>query len=133
MPHAFLKAVVKQDCHVDLPEPEQYGVGMCFLPNQDEGLYNRAKGIIADVAQGLGHDVLGWRQVPTDPTGVGPSALATQPVVEQLFLSLSSQDTYGQTDAEKQVRVGHINRLLIIVLCFQAREAPRDKVCFSAR
>ena len=58
--------------------------------------------MITDLAKQLGHDVLGWREVPTDPTDVGPSALATQPVVEQIFLSKSSQETYSHTDAEQQ-------------------------------
>ena len=102
MPHAFLKSVAKSDCNVDLPQPEDYGVGMCFLPNSDTALYNKAKSVITDVAKQLGHDVLGWRKVPTDPTDVGPSALATQPVVEQIFLSKSSQETYSHTDAEQQ-------------------------------
>ena len=118
LPHAFLKAVVKQDCNVELPQPEQYGVGMCFLPHEDKDLYNRAKGIITDVAQGLGHDVLGWRRVPTDPVGVGPSALATQPVVEQVFLSLSSQDTYGKTDAEQQVTLKHVTDIMEVSVLF---------------
>ena len=103
MPHDFLRAVAKEDCSLDLPEPDQYGVGMCFLPNSDQDLYDRAKAIITKVATDLGHEVLGWRKVPTDPTDVGPSALATQPVVEQLFLTLSRQETYGQTDIEQQV------------------------------
>ena len=103
MPHDFLKTVVKEDCGVDLPEPEDYGVAMCFLPNADKELYAKAKAIITDVAGKLGHEILGWRKVPTDPTDVGPSALATQPVVEQLFLSNSCQETYCHTDAEQQV------------------------------
>ena len=104
MPHAFLRAVVKADCDVDLPEPEDYGVGMCFLPNADKALYAKAKAIITDTARSCGHEILGWRTVPTDSTGVGPSALATQPIVEQIFLSNSCNETYGHTDAEQQVR-----------------------------
>ncbi|KAL0054356.1 hypothetical protein WJX82_007542 [Trebouxia sp. C0006] len=102
MPHDFLKTVVKKDCGVDLPEPEDYGVGMCFLPNADKELYAKAKSIITKVAEQLGHEVLGWRSVPTDSTGIGPSALATQPIVEQIFLGNSCQETYCHTDAEQQ-------------------------------
>ncbi len=103
MPHDFLKTMVKKDCSVDLPEPEEYGVGMCFLPNADKELYAKAKSIITKVAEQLGHEVLGWRSVPTDSTGIGPSALATQPIVEQIFLGNSCQETYCHTDAEQQV------------------------------
>lgn len=110
MPHDFLKLIAKQGCQIDLPEPEQYGVAMCFLPNSDDELYKRAKSIITETAESLGHAVLGWRKVPTDGTDVGPSALKTQPVIEQLFLSNSSQSTYGKTDVEQQV--GHLQEAL---------------------
>lgn len=103
MPHDFLRAVAKQDCGIDLPEPEQYGVAMCFLPNSDQELHKTAKRIITQTAEALGHQVLGWRQVPTDSVDVGPSALATEPVIQQLFLSNSSQSTYAKADAEQQV------------------------------
>lgn len=124
MPHAFLKRVVKDDCKVDLPEPDQYGVGMCFLPNSDKDLYNKSKAIMTKVAKDLGHEVLAWRQVPTDPSNVGPSALATQPVVEQLFLSLSVQETYGQTDVEQQV---NIRRQPALSSCTQLQSHPSPK------
>ena len=103
MPHDFLKLIAKQDCDIDLPEPDQYGVAMCFVPNSDKELQKRARKIISETAESLGHTVLGWRKVPTDGNGVGPSALKTEPVIEQLFLSNSSQSTYGKTDVEQQV------------------------------
>ena len=106
MPHDFLKAVAKQDCNIDLPEPDHYGVAMCFLPNSDQELHKTAKRVITQTAESLGHEVLGWRRVPTDSTDVGPSALATEPVIEQLFLSNSSQSTYAKADAEQQVSIG---------------------------
>lgn len=103
MPHDFLKLIAQQDCNVDLPSPDEYGVAMCFLPNSDDALYKRAKEIITETADSLGHKVLGWRKVPTDGTDVGPSALSTEPVIEQMFISNSSQSTYGKTDVEQQV------------------------------
>ncbi len=128
MPHDFLKAVVKKDCGVELPEAEDYGVGMCFLPNADKVLYAKAKAIITDVAERLGHEILGWRQVPTDPTDVGPSALATQPVVEQIFLSNSCQETYCRTDAEQQVSAAGIG-LKPMTSCVQSMRSTKGRVC----
>ena len=43
------------------------------------------------VAESLGHSVLGWRSVPTDNTGLGKSAVLTEPVIEQVFLTPSPQ------------------------------------------
>lgn len=52
------------------------------------------------VAESLGHTVLGWRSVPTDNTGLGKSALLTEPVVEQVFLTPSPG---SKVDLERQV------------------------------
>jgi glutamate synthase (NADPH/NADH) len=54
------------------------------------------------VAESLGHTVLGWRSVPTDNTGLGKSAVLTEPVIEQVFLTPSSG---SKVDLEKQVRL----------------------------
>jgi glutamate synthase (NADPH/NADH) len=52
------------------------------------------------VAESLGHTVLGWRHVPTDNTGLGNSALQTEPVVEQVFLTPTPR---SKVDLEGQV------------------------------
>lgn len=62
------------------------------------------------VAESLGHTVLGWRAVPTDNSGLGNSALQTEPVVEQVFLTPSLR---SKVDFENQVH------LLCIDLGFQ--------------
>ena len=43
------------------------------------------------VAESLGHVVLGWRPVPTDNSDLGESALETEPVIEQVFVTKSSR------------------------------------------
>lgn len=54
------------------------------------------------VAESLGHTVLGWRSVPTDNTGLGKSALQTEPVIEQVFLTHSPR---SKVDLERQVQI----------------------------
>ena len=54
------------------------------------------------VAESLGHSVLGWRSVPTDNTGLGKSAVITEPVIEQVFLTPSAR---SKVDLEKQVMI----------------------------
>lgn len=39
---------------------------------------------------------------------------ATQAVVEQVFLGLSSQGTYGKTDAEQQVTLKHVTDIKVV-------------------
>lgn len=52
------------------------------------------------VAESLGHSVLGWRSVPTDNSGLGKSALQTEPIIEQVFLTPT---TKSKADLEQQV------------------------------
>jgi len=52
------------------------------------------------VAESLGHTVLGWRPVPTDNSGLGNSALQTEPVIEQVFLTATPR---SKADFEQQV------------------------------
>lgn len=52
------------------------------------------------VAESLGHTVLWWRTVPTDNSGLGKSALQTEPVIEQVFLTKSPR---SKVDLERQV------------------------------
>lgn len=54
------------------------------------------------VAESLGHTVLGWRSVPIDNSGLGESALLTEPVVEQVFLTANPR---SKVDLERQVLV----------------------------
>ncbi|KAF6136042.1 hypothetical protein GIB67_000044 [Kingdonia uniflora] len=54
------------------------------------------------VAESLGHVVLGWRSVPTNNTGLGKSALQTEPVVEQVFLTPTPQ---SKADFEQQMYI----------------------------
>lgn len=52
------------------------------------------------VAESLGHTVLGWRSVPTDNSDLGKSARQTEPVVEQVFLTPTPR---SKVDLERQV------------------------------
>lgn len=52
------------------------------------------------VAESLGHTVLGWRSVPTDNSDLGNAALQTEPVIEQVFLTPTPR---SKADFEQQV------------------------------
>ena len=81
MPDTFLRKVAP----APLPEAGAYGAGLVFLPTDGtaratiEALFAR---IIAEEGQLL----LGWRDVPTDDSLVGPSAVAVEPVFRQIFI-----------------------------------------------
>ncbi len=84
MPHAFLS----RECArlgFTLPAPGHYGAGLVFLPRvADEAAECRR--ILEEIVQEEGQGVLGWRDVPTDSSAVGPSARAVEPVFQQVFV-----------------------------------------------
>ncbi|GLJ36844.1 hypothetical protein SUGI_0743640 [Cryptomeria japonica] len=100
LPHRFFVQAVK-DCGFDLPPAGEYAVGMFFLPTS-ETRREESKNVFNKVAESLGHVILGWRHVKTNNTELGKSALQTEPVVEQVFLTASSRSS---ADFEQQMYV----------------------------
>src|SRR5215475_8641638 len=84
MPHAFLS----RECvrlGITLPAPGHYGAGLVFLPRAD-GEAAECRRILEEIVREEGQTVLGWRDVPTDSSAVGPSARAVEPVFKQIFV-----------------------------------------------
>ncbi|KAF5451051.1 hypothetical protein F2P56_031350 [Juglans regia] len=100
LPHEFYNEVAK-DHGFELPPSGEYAVGMFFLP-KSESRREESKNVFTKVAESLGHTILGWRPVPTDNTGLGNSALQTEPVVEQVFLTPTPR---SQVDLEQQMYI----------------------------
>jgi glutamate synthase (NADPH) large chain len=85
VPDAFLRAVVP----FELPARGDYAVGLAFLP-VDSAARGKAVALVEDVAADEGLEVLGWRDLPTDPTGLGPTARRVMPVFAQVFVAGAS-------------------------------------------
>ncbi|KAL5813206.1 hypothetical protein ACOSQ3_028156 [Xanthoceras sorbifolium] len=100
LPHNYYKEVAKE-VGFELPAPGEYAVGMFFLP-QSQSRREESKNVFTKVAESLGHTVLGWRLVPTDNSGLGNSAVQTEPVVEQVFLTPSLR---SKADFEQQMYI----------------------------
>ncbi len=83
-PHSFFKRVT-HELGFDLPEARHYGVGMMFLPREDDLRSSVEAEIVAGLTQ-EGLSVLGWRDVPTDPTVIGYLAREVMPVIRQVFI-----------------------------------------------
>src|ERR1700712_1971557 len=69
-----------------LPAYGKYGVGMIFFP-RDIMLKEECRDIFNRAADKLGLDVLGYRKVPVNPDGIGPTALSVEPDIEQVFIA----------------------------------------------
>lgn len=83
-PDSFLRTIAKEQFQAELPE--QYAVGMLFLSN-DEELANKEREQINQQITANGLKLLGWREVPTDASVLGPLALERLPRIEQVFMT----------------------------------------------
>lgn len=94
IPHLFFKREAEREIGCELPEPGQYAVGNVFFkPNDPVGL-QRQQATFSKLAGELGLRVLGWREVPTDGTILGPAAASKEPAILQPFVVLRS--AYGE-------------------------------------
>ncbi|GAA4758952.1 glutamate synthase large subunit [Nocardioides endophyticus] len=82
VPDAFLRAVVD----FELPAQHAYAVGTAFLPGDDEEVA-KTRRRIEEIAAEEGLTVLGWREVPVQPEGLGQMALGVMPSFAQLFVA----------------------------------------------
>ncbi len=74
-----------REAEVDLPPAGEYAVAMCFLP-QDPLSRAAAMEQFEHFLRVEKQPLLGWRDVPTDETGLGEAVLASMPVVRQAFI-----------------------------------------------
>ncbi|BAF58915.1 glutamate synthase domain 2 [Pelotomaculum thermopropionicum SI] len=116
IPHAFFV----RECAgegINLPSPGSYGVGMLFLPVEDE-LRQKCERELEKIIREEGQYVLGWRTVPTDNRTLGETARLAQPFIRQIFVAKSRElaDRLAferklyviRKRAEKEVRAKHL-------------------------
>src|SRR5580693_9068982 len=84
VPHEFLSAQAEK-LGFKLPAPAQYGVGQLFLPKNPADR-EKVKAEVAKIITTEGQTVLGWRDVPTDNSSLGKTAVASEPFMEQVFV-----------------------------------------------
>jgi glutamate synthase (NADPH) large chain len=84
IPHVFFNAECAK-LGITLPASGQYGTGLVFLPRdakQAEQCQVRFEAIVREEGQ----TVLGWRDVPTDDSSLGPTARSAAPRFRQIFI-----------------------------------------------
>jgi glutamate synthase (NADPH/NADH) large chain len=79
-PHEFFREEVD-----GLGGADEYGVGQLFLPQSPDAC-DRIRTLVERAAASEGFDVVDWRRVPTDNTGLGQTALDSEPAVWQVFV-----------------------------------------------
>ncbi len=85
VPYPFMRAAAR-DAGLDLPVGGGYGVGMVFLP-RDAASRAATVAFVERTLADEGLALFGWRDVPTDPIGLGESAAASRPVIRQAFIA----------------------------------------------
>ena len=85
VPDRFCRTVAAEN-GFDLPEPGAYATGIAFLPRRRMAMLD-AKREIEAIAREEGATVLGWREVPIDPSGLGEMAREAMPHFEQIFVT----------------------------------------------
>jgi len=102
LPHDFFTKVALTDLAVTLPTPGHYAAGLVFLP-QDATERKQCKTVVEDFIRQQNQQLIGWRPVPVDADAadIGPSARATEPVIEQLFIAAS--DGFSDDSFERQL------------------------------
>ncbi len=90
VPDRFLRDVVP----FALPAAGGYAVGLGFLP-ADPTDAEKAQDAIESIVAEEGLDVLGWREVPTNPDCLGKTARSAMPSFRQLFIADSADNSAG--------------------------------------
>ena len=82
--HKFFSKVAKS---LDIPirGERDYAVGMFFFP-QNELRRNQARKMFEIIAEKEGLKILGWREVPSNPSVLGAKALECMPHIMQCFI-----------------------------------------------
>jgi glutamate synthase (NADPH/NADH) large chain len=84
-PHEFFfEECLKLGIH--LPPYGKYAVGVIFFPKELK-LREESREIFIRTAEKLGLEILTWRKVPVNPSGIGPTALSVEPIMEQVFVA----------------------------------------------
>ncbi len=89
VPDAFLR----EECvklGIQLPAPDNYGVGMVSLPRDTESR-RRSEELFVAAIERTGQKLLGWRDVPTNNSAIGESAKSVEPVFRQIFIGCGDE------------------------------------------
>ncbi|MFW6252795.1 MAG: glutamate synthase subunit alpha, partial [bacterium] len=88
LPERFIEKVVRQELGLELPERGRFSAGVVFLPT-DDGDRAACRERFESIVEAEGQRVVGWRVVPRDNSMIGPTAGASEPAMEQIFIAAS--------------------------------------------
>ena len=95
VPHKFMVKVAGQ-LGITLPAEKQYAVGMLFT-SPDKAMRAAGQKIFEKIAKEQGQTVLGWRDIPTDNSSLGETAVGAEPHMMQVFVARGANCPDEQT------------------------------------
>jgi glutamate synthase (ferredoxin) len=96
---------------IPIPGPEEWGVGMVFLP-QDGDRCVEARTHVEEVVRSENLTVLGWREVPVSPEVLGIQARENQPRIEQILVTSAKGLKGDELDRVLYIARSHIGKQL---------------------
>ena len=85
IPDPLIRRWAEEHGH-DLPEAGEYGVAMCFMPQDDD-----ARAFVAERFEKFttkeGQRFVGWRDVPTTLDGLGDAVIESMPVIQMAIIA----------------------------------------------
>lgn len=94
MPDSFMRLQAKENFGAELPETGKYAVANVFFPpgSDTKPVMGDCKDIVSRLAKERGINVVGWRPVPVDNSMLGKDPLNSEPITEQLFVTMGKKD-----------------------------------------
>ncbi|XP_063220022.1 uncharacterized protein LOC134529642 [Bacillus rossius redtenbacheri] len=89
IPHNFYSQELREQQHVHLPPFGRYATGIIFMDKQH---HLDAEATFAEIAAECKLQVICWRTVPTDNTGIGQVARNGEPFMRQVFVTNDCPD-----------------------------------------
>ncbi len=102
LPHEFFRRECAQ-LGIRLPEAGHYGAGL-FFASRDPRARAQAKALFAAIVEEEGQHLLGWREVPTNNSSLGASALVAEPAVFQVFIG-RAKEVASEDDFERRLYI----------------------------
>ena len=115
IPHSFFKRETERDFGCILPGPGEYAVGNCFFNPENPVEIRGYQEIFTKIANDLGLRVLGWREVPTDGSILGPAASSKEPTILQPFVVLRTHYGEGESSLCGTFDARHFERQLYVL------------------
>ncbi|KAF7311548.1 Glutamate synthase [Mycena kentingensis (nom. inval.)] len=115
LPHTFFKREAERDLGCTLPDAGEYASGNVFFKRNDPVQLQSYQAVFAKIAGDLGMRVLGWREVPTDGTILGPAALSKEPAIYQPFVVLKEHYGSGSSSQNGAFDATHFERQLYVL------------------